>query len=216
MPDSIGEMLSEAYSATHDLIKDPKLGSVVRHGLLLSYGPPIAEPDLLLLTFQGGGACPEMQDTWPPSLLYRDDPHKFGKTLRRFCRETGLSTSLESSTMALPAVFPQAPSTEAGLWTRKTGPRSVWRRHSTDWVNRLTDAIRPKVVIVFGTKASEAFDIRWEKQRHADMRGSLTFGVSTFRGAPAVFCQHLSQGWSLSEVRRSFEHAKRLVSRLST
>ena len=216
MPDPTGEMLSEAYSATHDLLKDPELGSVVRHGLLLSYGPPISEPDLLLLTFQGGGECPVMQDCWPSSLLYRDDPYKFGKTLRRFCREAGLSTSLESSTMAFPAVFPQAPANEAGMWERKTGPHSVWRRHSTNWVNRLLDTISPKVVIVFGMRTSRAFDIRWEKQRYANKQGSLTFGVSTFRGAPAVFCQHLSQGWSLSEVRRSFEHAKRLVSCLST
>ena len=133
MSDLIEELLTKAYSATHKLLKDQELGSVVRHGLSISYGPPIPEPDLLLLTFQGGGGCPVVQKNWPRRLLYLDDDFKFGTTLRRLCRDTGLSASLESSAMAFPAVFPQARSSEAGRWTKKTGPHSVWRRHSVYW-----------------------------------------------------------------------------------
>ena len=53
MSDSIEGLLHEAYSTTHNMLKDTDLGSVVKHGLLISYGPPIPNPDLLLLSFQG-------------------------------------------------------------------------------------------------------------------------------------------------------------------
>ena len=211
MSDLIEELLTKAYSATHKLLKDQELGSVVRHGLSISYGPPIPEPDLLLLTFQGGGGCPIVQKTWPRRLLYLDDDFRFGTALRRLCRDTGLSASLESSAMAFPAVFPQAPSSEAGRWTKKTGPHSVWRHHSVYWVERLVDAIRPKVVIVFGDRASEVFDIRWEKIERIHSQRHQTFGLSTFRGSPAVYCHHLSQGCPMSEARKCFKYAKRLI-----
>ncbi len=211
MSDSVEDLLTEAYSATHKLLKDQELGSVVRHGLLISYGPPIPEPDLLLLTFQGGGGCPVVQKTWPHRLLYLDDDFTFGRALRRLCHATGLSASLESSAMAFPAVFPQAPTSEAGRWTKKTGPHSEWRRHSVDWVERLVDAIRPKVVIVFGSRASEVFDIRWEKTEHIHSQRHQTFGLATFRGSPAVYCHHLSQGCPMSEARKCFEYAKKLI-----
>ena len=137
MSDSIEELLREAYSTTHALLKDPELGSVVRHGLLISYGPPIPEPDLLILTFQGGGQSPVTQECWPDKLLYLDSPHKFGTRLRKLCRDAGLYSSLESSAMAFPVVFPQAIAREASRWRRKRGPHLVWRRHSVCWVKRL-------------------------------------------------------------------------------
>lgn len=182
---------------------------------MISYGPPIPEPDLLLLTFQGGGESPVVQETWPQRLLYANDPYKFGTTLRGLSRDTGLLSSLQSSAMAFPAVFPQAPSSEAGRWMRKTGPHSVWREHSVDWVERLVEKIRPKVVIVFGNKTSEVFDIHWEDVEHLHSQGHQTFGVSTFQGAPAVFCHHLSQGYVKTEALKCFKYAKRLISERS-
>ena len=214
MPSSIEQLLSEAYSTTHDMLGNPELGSVVRHGLLISYGPPIPEPDLLLLTFQGGGECPIVQQTWPQELLYSGDPYRFGKTLRSLCRDTGLSASLNSSAMAFPAVFPQAPPSEADWWMKKPGPYLVWRRHSADWVTRLVDVIRPKVMIVFGTKASEVLDIRWPNLERTHKQGHPTFGVSEFRGSPAVFCHHLSQGCPRSEALKCFRYAKGLLAEL--
>ncbi len=95
---------------------------------------------------------------------------------------------------------------------RKTGPHSVWRRHSADWVKRLVKAIKPKVVIVFGDRASRVFDIGWEEVEHKHGQGHQTFGVSTFQGAPAVFCHHLSQGYVKSEALKCFRYAKELIS----
>ena len=212
MSDSIEELLREAYSSTHDMLKDSTLGSVVQHGLLISYGPPIPQPDLLLLSFQGGGESPVVQETWPRRLLYANDPYKFGTTLRGLCRDTGLYSSLQSSAMAFPAVFPQAPSSEAGRWMKKTGPHAVWRRHSADWVERLVKAINPRVVIIFGNKTSEVFDLRWEKIERFHSQNHQTYGESTFQGAPAVFCHHLSQGFVKAEALKCFRYAKRLIS----
>ena len=215
MPSDIKDiegLLREAYSATHDMLRNAELGAVVQHGLLISYGPPIPEPDLLFLTFQGGGESPDVQDTWPEELLYAIDPYRFGKTLRSLCRDTGLSVSLNSSAMAFPVVFPQAPASESNRWMRKTGPYSEWRRHSVKWVNRLVDAIRPRVVIVFGSKASEALDMSWENIERNHHGHDQTFGKTTFQGFPAVFCHHLSQGYVKSEALKCFRHAKMLLS----
>ncbi len=212
MTDSIEELLREAYSETHKMLKDPKLGSVVKDGLLISYGPPIQSPDLLLLSFQGGGDSPVVQETWPQEFLYLNSPYKFGTKLRKLCRDTGLSESLRNSAMAFPAVFPQ--DKQAGRWIKETGPHADWRRHSVDWVTRLAKAIKPKVVIVFGKNTSDAFGFRREDTESAPGRG-LTFGESTFHDAPAVFCRHLSQGYSNPEVLKSFRHAKRLIPKRS-
>ena len=201
----------EAYSATHDMLKNPELRSVACHGILISYGPPIPNPDLLLLSFQGGGhTYREVQDTWPQKLLYVDSPYKFGTALRGLCHDTGLSSSLQSSTMAFPAVFPQAPSSRG--WMNKTGPRAEWRRHSAYWVKRLVKVIKPKVVIVFGENTSKVFDINWEKVERNHGGGQRTFGISKFQGAPAIFCHHLSQGYVESEALKCFSYAKRIIS----
>ena len=113
------------------------LGSVVKDGLLISYGPPILEPDLLLLSFQGGGTDQVVQKNWPKKLLHLNSPERFGKKLRELCCATGLYTSLETSTMAFPTVFPQGPSKEADCWEKGSGLYSVWCHHSVDWVERL-------------------------------------------------------------------------------
>ena len=215
MSDSIEELLREAYSATHELLEQTALSKVVCDGLLISYGPPIQEPDLLLLTFQGGGGCKVEQKTWPDSLLYVDDylydGFKFGKVLGRFCKQVGLWDSLKSSTMAFPVVFPQAPPDKAKLWTRNREPYLSWRRHSVCWVKRLTDAIKPKAVIVFGKDTSDALEISWEnKEVGPGTRGPI-YGEATFRGAPAVYCHHLSRGYQKDEVARCLEYAKGLV-----
>ena len=213
--DSIEGLLREAYSETHEMLKDPALGPIVQHGLLISYGPPIPNPDLLLLSFQGGGADQVVQKNWPKKLLYLNSPERFGKKLRELCCATGLYTSLETSTMAFPAVFPQAPESEASRWMNKTGPYPVWRLHSANWVERLVRAIEPKVVMVFGDKASRTFDIRWKKMERVHAQNHQTFGVSTFQGAPVVFCHHLSRNCPESEALKSFRHAKRLISERS-
>lgn len=210
--DAIAGLLREAYSKSHEMLKDPELGSVVQHGLIISYGPPIPKPDLLLLSFQGAGDDKVVQKEWPKKLLYVDSPYRFGKKLRALCLATGLYTSLETSTMAFPAVFPQDKG--AKRWGSEKEPYSVWRRHSVKWVERLVRVIGPKVVMVFGKEASKAFDIRWDKVERNHAQNWQTFGVATFQGAPAVFCQHLSR-CKESEALKSFRYAQRLISERS-
>ena len=212
MPNALERLLREAYSETQSLLRDPELGSVVKQGFIISYGPPIVEPDLLLISFQGGGdTLREGQTTWPERLLYLDSPYKFGKNLRSFCREAGLYNSLETSAMAFPAVFPQAPTSEASKWKNNGGPYAKWRRHSTKWVRELVTAAKPKVVILFGVGASDVLEITWKERESNHGQGWQTFGVSEFCGAPAVFCNHLSQGYRRSEVLKSLAHAKTYI-----
>lgn len=213
MPNSLEELLAQAYSETHELLKRPELCKLVKRGLLISYGPPIQEPDLLLLSFQGAGKTSSKKwTTWPPKFLYLRSKYEFGKALRNLCGKAGLSESLATSAMALPVVFPQSPSSRG--WMNKTGPHSVWRHHSVKWVKRLTDEIRPKVVMVFGAKTSRALGIDWEDAEYAPGRRGQIFGLSKFRGAPAVYCHHLSQGWEETEALKCFRYAKKkLVSR---
>ena len=205
------ELLREAYADTHEKMKVPKMRAVVKDGLLISYGPPISQPDMLLISFQGGANTHrDIHCTLPERLLYLKSPYRFGKNLRQVCRDTGLYHSLERSAMALPAVFPQAKDKEADLWKRKSGPRADWRTHSVDWVKRLTREIRPKVVIVFGNGTSDALGIDWEQTEHKHGQGWLTFGVSTFEGCPAVYCMHLSRPTN-DPVLKSFRYAKGII-----
>lgn len=132
-----------AYAEAADLLSDPAMAGVVTHGLTVLYGPPIQNPDLFLISFQGGGAAPVVHDTWPTRLLYLDDAYSFGPPLRRFAREAGLMGGLETSSMAMPAVFPQAPLKDAHSWLRKTGPKMRWRRFSVEWVKRIVAASAP-------------------------------------------------------------------------
>jgi hypothetical protein len=87
-------------------------------------------------------------------LLYRDDPYKFGTALRRYMGAVGLSDTLANRTVAQAVVFPQAPTSQAGSWMAKTGPKARWREFSKSWTERLVEAQRPKVVLIFGDKAS--------------------------------------------------------------
>ena len=208
----IEALLREAYSETHEMFNDPELSSVVNDGLTISYGPPIYKPDLLLLSFQGAGDDKTVYKEWPKRLLYADtkSPHRFGKVLRKLCRDTGLHTTLETSTMAFPAVFPQAK--KSTHWNSEKEPYAVWRRHSVKWVERLVGVIEPKVVMVFGKETSKAFGISWDKVERNDKQNWPTFGVSQFQSVPAVYCCHLSRR-GVKAGRKSFEYTERLVSK---
>ena len=203
------ELLREAYADTSEKMKVPAMGAVVEKGLIISYGPPISRPDMLLISFQGGANTHrDIHYTWPEKLLYLKSK-RFGAALRNRCRDTCLYRSLERSAMALPAVFPQASDGESGDWgDNAIGAYADWRAHSVHWVKRLTRQIHPKVVIVFGKNASQALGIDW-KRKERTARG-LTFGVSTFEGYPAVFSMHLSRHkkWA---VNKSFEYAKGII-----
>jgi hypothetical protein len=214
------EAARAAYAETRALLADPAMAEVVTHGLTILYGPPIQSPDLFLVSFQGGGAAPVIYDRWPERLLCLDDEFKpgdafkFGRHLCRYARESDLYDVLETSTVAVPAVFPGGPESTANAWLDRTGVRRRWREFSAGWVGRLVDACRPKVIIVFGAKTSTALglDGSWRDVAHNHGQGWMTFGRTEWRGAPTIFTTHLSRPVR-DEVVRAFATARTLAGR---
>ena len=178
------------------------------------YGPPLARPDVFLVSFQGGGkdSSPSCR-TWPERLLYLDDTYPFGTRLRKEFCDAGLFETLEKRTVAMAACFPEAPSSKAGSWMVKRGPKAEWRVFSTNWVKRMIGATRPRVVLVFGGKASEALGLKNE-WHHVERRCSdshVVYGRAEIEGFPAVYCHHLSQGASADGVQKCLAEVKLLV-----
>jgi hypothetical protein len=192
---------TRAYVEAKVMLADPAMASVVKHGFTILYGPPIQSPDLFLISFQGGGAAPVDHGTWLERLLYIDDEHKpgnafkFGRSHCRYAREAGLYTTLQRSTVAVPAVFPGGPEREAGRWLVRNGPRARWREFSVGWVKRFVDAFRPKVIAVFGDKTAQALglDGTWRDVSHKHGQGWMTCGLNEWRGVPTVYTTHLSR-----------------------
>ena len=178
------------------------------------YGPPLVRPDVFVVSFQGGGEdTSPSRRTWPERLLYLDDPYRFGTALRKHFREAGLFETLEKRTVAMAACFPEAPASEAGRWMAKRGPKAEWREFSTKWVRRMLRAMRPRVVLVFGGKTSEALGLKekWREAGWRDSDGHMVYGRAELEGCPAVYCHHLSQGYSTVEVQKCLAEVKRLV-----
>ena len=73
-------------------------------------------------------------------------------------------------------------------------------------------AMRPRAVLVFGKKASQAMglDDRWSDEL-LDSRGWRTFGRAELEGCPAVYCQQLSQGWERECMQTSLREVGRIV-----
>jgi hypothetical protein len=207
-----------AYAETAALLSDPSMARVVTHGLTLLYGPPIQNPDLFVISFQGGGAAPVVYDKWPARLLYLDDEFKpgnafkFGRHLCRYAREVGMYDVLVNSTVAVPAVFPGGPESSAGAWLGQGGPHKRWRDFSVAWVQRFVDACRPKVVIVFGGKTSRALglDDAWRDVAHNHGQGWMTFGRTEWRGFQTLFTTHLSRPVR-DEVIRALTVAREII-----
>jgi hypothetical protein len=201
----ISTLARKAYGQAHALLRDEQMASVVNNGMNILYGPPIQRPDLALITFQGGGADKTIQQSWPNRLLYLDDPYKFGGTLRSICTEVGLAETLETSTVAMPTVFPQAPVSEAGKWMSKTGPRAKWSEFSLGWLDIMMTEMRPKTVVLFGTKASQLVNVNWEEAEFNHSQNHQTYGVAELFGAKAIYCHHLSIGCPRNEALKCFK-----------
>ena len=203
------------YDETFERLDDRRLSEVVRDKVTVMYGPPMVRPDLALVSFQGGGGDrTTTARSWPERLVYLDDDFVFGRTLRRQCAEAGLGETLEKRTVAMAACFPEAPRSQAGLWMVKSGARAEWRVFSVAWVKRMLAAMLPRAVLVFGTKASRAMEMEgeWRNERR-DSRGWRTFGYAEIEGCPAIYCQHLSQGWKRDHVQTSLREARCLIQR---
>ena len=193
-----------AYDACAEMMADPSLAGVINHGLSVCYGPVKWKPDLALITFQGGGADKTVQKKPPREFLYAHDPYKFGTAVRRFSQEARMLDNIKTNSIAHPVVFPQGPTAEAGKWMARSGPRSSWREFSLDYLEKLLLAQAPKVVMVFGSKASELLEIAWNRRAYNHPQGHMTFGLGEVLGRPAVYCHHLSIGCPSEEAKRCF------------
>ena len=163
----------------------------------------------------GGDTLPS-RPTWPQRLLYLDDAYPpFGSRLRKNFREAGLYEMLEKRTVAMAACFPE--DKDAKKWQKKHGPEAEWRKFSSAWVRRLIDAMRPRVVLVFGKAASDALELnnQWRdvKARPGAGQGKF-FGRAKVKGCPAVYCRHLSHRATKNEdVQACLAEVKRIVQR---
>ncbi|MYG12318.1 MAG: hypothetical protein F4171_05920 [Gammaproteobacteria bacterium] len=204
----------QMYSETFKLLEEPELKEVAKHRVTAMYGPPMVRPDLALVSFQGGaGDDSPSGKRWPKKLLYLDDDFRFGEALRSQFALAEMSETLERRTVAMAACFPEAPQSEANSWMRKTGPKAEWREFSVAWVRQMVAAMRPQVVLVFGKKASEAMGLEgeWRDEERDSSRGWRGFGRTEIEGCPALYCQHLSQGWDGDYVQLSLREAGRLI-----
>ena len=209
----IERLAERMYEETIQRLRDVDLRGVVKHRITALYGPPMASPDLMLVSFQGsGGDSSPSEPTWPERLLYLDSPFDFGRALRSQFREAGLYDTLATRTVAMAACFPEAPASESNRWMAKRGPRADWCTFSSNWVRRMVSAMRPRAVLLFGKKASDAvgLDDRW-RDEVLDSRRWRAFGRAELEGCPAVYCQHLSQGWMREWVQTSRGEVGRVI-----
>ncbi len=211
--EALQHLTQRMYAEVATMMCDAEMQSVVTDGLTVLYGPPMVRPDIGIITFQGGGADKSVQASAPKRLLYRGDPYKFGTALRRYMGAVGLSDTLANRTVAQAVIFPQAPTSQAGGWMAKTGPKARWREFSKDWTTRLVEAQQPKVVLVFGGKASAVLGIEWREIERKHKQYHMTFARADWMGIPTVFCHHLSIGCPESEAIRCMGEVKVLIDR---
>lgn len=206
-------LTQKMYREISQRMENPALNWVVKDKITALYGPPMVTPELAIVTFQGGGGDRSTtQFTWPNRLLYIEDDCPFGRRLRKEFSSIGLYKVLEDSAVAIAACFPEAPAKEAGIWLRNSNPWLDWRQFSSSWVRRMIEAMQPRVVLVFGRKASQALDIdaSWQDEQF-DHRGWRTFGQMRFLGCSTIYCQHLSQGASKQGVGTSLSAVRRIL-----
>jgi hypothetical protein len=207
-----------AYADVKGLLADPAMASAATAGLTILYGPQIQRPDLMMISFEDGGADGRFQLTWPDRLLYLYDEaksgnaFKFGRTLCACANEAGVCDPLASSCVATCAIFPQATEADAGRWLTGGPPWADWRAFWTGWVRRFVAAFAPRVIVVFGDKASRALGLaeRWPDVARNHGQGWMTFGRTDWLGVPTLFTTHLSRT-VLRDAVRALATARGLV-----
>ncbi|WBQ11043.1 hypothetical protein L2D01_04480 [Hyphomonadaceae bacterium ML37] len=200
------ELEKRLYEECRRMLEDESLSKAVQFGLNPLYGPLKKNPDLALISFQGGGADRHVQTSAPSELLYLSDQYKFGTSLRAHMASAKLSSILQNSTVAHAAVFPQAPTSEASKWINPRDPdRKRWVEFSSHWNEVLLRAQSPKALIFFGEKASNAFGMQWKDIERNHGQGHMTFARATWNDIPAFFCHHLSISCPAAEAVRCFQ-----------
>jgi len=139
-------------------------------GISVLYGAPPAAIDLVMVSFQNHVCDRPMFDPagrpWPERLVHADerlDPFPFGARLRRVFAAHGLTATLRERTLAVNAIYPDAPVGDSAFWLCGEGSHGAWRRFSTSWTALLIEQIRPKAVLLFGREATLAIRDRLKR-----------------------------------------------------
>jgi len=132
-------------------------------GISVLYGAPPAAIDLVMVSFQNHVCDTPLFDPagrpWPERLVHADerlDLFPFGARLRRVFAAHGLTETLRERTLAINAIYPDAPVGDSALWLCGEGTHGAWRRFSTSWTALLIEQIRPKAVLMLSRKATLA------------------------------------------------------------
>lgn len=152
-----------ALACVHMLRGPYGLGLDPGRGISVLYGAPPATIDLVMVNFQNHDVARPLFDPvgrpWPERLVHADeglDPFAYGAQLRRVFAAHGLTDTLLERTLAVNAIYPDAPAGESDLWLRGEGGHGAWRRFSTSWTALLIEQIQPKAVLVLGPAATRA------------------------------------------------------------
>ena len=135
----------------------------VERGISVLYGAPPVTIDLAMVSFQNHVCDRPMFNPagrpWPERLVHADegrDPFPFGPRLRRVFAAHGLTRTLCERTLAINAVYPDAPVGDSEFWLCGEGSYGAWRRFSTNWTALVIEQVRPKAVLLLGRKATIA------------------------------------------------------------
>ena len=186
--------LANEYADEHD---------GVEHGMNILYGPPIPNPDVMIVSAQGGGGDLKRQRTWPPRLEYLHSKYRFGNRLVRDFADAGMSDVLESSTVATNIAFPQF---KGGFdrWM-KQGGSGEWLERSLDWVQQLVRLMPPKVVLTYG---SHAFRHLVGRKKEG---GQYRIDEDRWLGVQVIGCGHLMQGSTKVSRMCAMERVKEAI-----
>ena len=172
----------------------------VDDGMTVLYGPPIAAPEVMIISAQGGADQRFVQTSWPIELAYANaqTTFRFGNRLRKGFGEAQMADTLAHRTVATNIAFPQAESFDEWLASKKA---PLWLARSICWVEELIRLMQPKIVLTYG---KYAFGYLTDSTK-----GRGIVAETTYRSIPVVGCGHLSQGTSdvehqiaLAKVRR--------------
>lgn len=133
------------------------------HGLSVLYGEPPPTIDLAIVSFQNhAGNRPLFDPTgrpWPERFLHadeREDNFPPGECVRRAFESHGLTDTLLERTLAINAIYPNAPISDSALWLGAEGSYGAWRRFSTSWTALVLEQVCPKAILLLGGKAKLA------------------------------------------------------------
>jgi hypothetical protein len=140
-------------------------GSFIRpdHGLTVLYGAPPATIDLAIVSLQGDVSDGPLFDPagrpWPQQLCHDDGRRgslPFDAHIRHVFAAHGLTKTLCERTLAINAIYPNAPADESGLWLGAEGGYGAWRRFSISWTSLVLEQVCPKAILLLGQDAKLA------------------------------------------------------------